>query len=140
MYLKDLNSLLNSLGGVIECITTPSCSIALNGSLYGFIKGRKGLRQGDPLSPFLLVICLEYFSRILKGAIENSELNFHRKCDPLKIIDLAFVDDLMLFVGENVILVGILKDRLTNFRDMSVFKMNVNKSNLYTVGVYWQKL
>lgn len=94
----------------MECTTTPSYSIALNGSLQGFIKGIKALRQGDPLSPFLFVLCLEYFSRMSKVATDNSEFNFHTKCGPLKITHPAFVDDLMLFTRRNVISVRILME------------------------------
>lgn len=39
-----------------ECITTPSFSIKVNGRLEGFFKGARGIRQGNPLSPYMFVI------------------------------------------------------------------------------------
>lgn len=138
--LQGLEFHYNFIDWVMKCITMPAYSIALNGSFHGFIKGKKGLRQGDPLSPFLFVIWLEYFSRMLKRATKNSEYNFLPKSGSLKITHLAFTDDLMLFSGGNEILVGILMDCLNKFGDTSGLKLNVDKSSLYMAGVHGLKL
>ncbi|XP_022873326.1 uncharacterized protein LOC111392262 [Olea europaea var. sylvestris] len=106
---------------VMEYVTSTSYSIALNGTSHGFFKGRKGLRQGDPLSPFLFVLCIEYLSRLLKAATDDNDFNFHPKCGSQKITHLAFTDDLMLFATGDVML-------------------NVLKSNLFTAGIHGQLL
>ncbi|XP_074283945.1 uncharacterized protein LOC141608498 [Silene latifolia] len=47
------------VGLLMQCVSTPTYSIALNGEVFGFFQGKRGLRQGDPLSPLLFTICLE---------------------------------------------------------------------------------
>lgn len=57
----------------------------------------KGLRQGDPLSPLIFVLCMEYLSRILKyvGGLNNFE--YHPRCEQMKLTHLCFTDDFMFF-------------------------------------------
>lgn len=58
---------------------------------------KRELRQGNPLSIFLFVLVIEYFTRILKRLQPVPDINFHLKCEKLKIIQLSFADDLLLF-------------------------------------------
>ncbi|XP_074283391.1 uncharacterized protein LOC141607941 [Silene latifolia] len=54
-FLKDMLIALNlpsrSIELIMNCVSTPSFSLALNGEVFGFFKGQRGLRQGDRLSP-----------------------------------------------------------------------------------------
>ncbi|GFY91496.1 hypothetical protein Acr_07g0016920 [Actinidia rufa] len=85
------------VGWIMQCISTTSYSISINGSMHGFFKGYQGIRQGDPISPFLFVLCLEYLSRSLNQLKDNQDFNFHPRCKDLNITHLAFADDLILF-------------------------------------------
>lgn len=83
---------------VILCVTTPSFTLSINGSLCGFFKGKKGIRQGDSMSPFLLVLAMEYFSRPMSMMSKREAFAFYYRCAPLKISHLIFAGDLKLFL------------------------------------------
>ncbi|KAK4383765.1 hypothetical protein Sango_2744900 [Sesamum angolense] len=49
---------------VEECVTTPTFSVCNNGSAYGFFKGARGLRLGDPMPPYLFVLVMEVLPQV----------------------------------------------------------------------------
>jgi hypothetical protein len=81
---------------IMQCVETASFSVAVNGNLYGFFKGQCGVRQGDPLSPYLFLACMEYISRMLNQSTQHTDFNFHPKCSALGVSHLAFADDVLL--------------------------------------------
>ncbi|KAK4389933.1 Retrovirus-related Pol polyprotein from type-1 retrotransposable element R2 [Sesamum angolense] len=110
-------------------------TVTLNGSLHGFSPGKKGLRQGDPMSPVLFILCMEFFSRLIKMNTSNSDFNFHPKCEKLKITHLLFADDLMLFSRRDLPSIHILMECLQEFRDVSSLAVNTSKSSIFTAGI-----
>lgn len=50
---------------IMECISTVSYSILVNGEPKGDIKPSRGIRQGDPLSPYMFLLCSEGSNRML---------------------------------------------------------------------------
>lgn len=50
----------------MTCVCTPRYSFLLNGSMFGFLEGRRGIRQRDRVSPLLFVICMEYLTRVIR--------------------------------------------------------------------------
>ncbi|XP_020555063.1 uncharacterized protein LOC105178632 [Sesamum indicum] len=114
--------------------------LAMNGSLHGFFPGKKGLRQGDPMSPALSLLSMEYFSRLVKRKTSTSDFNFHPKCEKLKITHLLFADDLMLFSRGDLPSIHVLMERLQEFRDVSGLTVNTSKSSIFTAGIQNEEL
>ncbi|GFP92208.1 transposon tx1 uncharacterized 149 kDa protein [Phtheirospermum japonicum] len=133
--LEGLNYLDKFISWVMEYVTSTSYSISLNGSLHDIFEGKRGLRKGDPLSPFLFVICIEYLSRSF-----NLDFKFHLRCEENRIIHLAFADDLMLMARGDPTSVRILMECLSNFSNKFGLNINALKSDLYTATIVGEDL
>ena len=118
------------LSWIKECITSPKFSICLNGTLVGYFEGKMGLRQGDPLSPYLFVLVMEVFSRILADHTGGgSGFRFHAKCLKLNLTHLCFVDDLLIFYEASLNSIKIIQAALLEFEELSGLKANPSKSS-----------
>ncbi|GJU17169.1 putative reverse transcriptase domain, reverse transcriptase zinc-binding domain protein [Tanacetum coccineum] len=83
---------------IMECVSTTSCSVCVNGGLHGYFKVKRGIQQGDHLSPYLFTLIMEVFTLMLKRRVRESELfTYHRYYSEMEIINLCFADDLFLF-------------------------------------------
>jgi hypothetical protein len=120
---------------IMQCVETASYSVAVNGSIYGFFPGKNGVRQGDPLSPYLFLVCMEYFSRMLRKASLSPGFRFHPKCDSLGVCHLAFADDVILLSRGDRPSVSCLFQQLVSFGEISGLNINASKSSIYFGGV-----
>lgn len=83
-FLHDMMVQLGFQSGwvelVMKCISSVSYRIKVNGEFPEGFKPERGLRQGDPLSPYLFPICAEGFSSLLQKAEEEGRLQGVKIC------------------------------------------------------------
>lgn len=117
-----------------ECITSTSFSIAFNGELLDCFPGRKGLRQGDPISSLLFFMAMDILSKLLdKGAVEN-RFGLHPLGDAPLITHISFADDVLLFFdGTDRSLQGLL-EILESFNNWSGLGINRSKTAVFFDG------
>ncbi|RVW58237.1 LINE-1 reverse transcriptase-like [Vitis vinifera] len=120
------------------CISTASFSVLVNGTPTGFFQSSKGLRQGDPFSPYLFVIAMEVFSVFLKRAVEGGYLSGcrvkGRSEEGVLISHLLFADDTLVFCNPSQDHLTYLSWLLMWFEATSGLRINLEKSELIPVG------
>lgn len=109
--LEELGFTEKFIGYIMTSIITAKFSLMLNGVMHGYFPCYRGIRQRDPLSPLLFVVCMEYLSRILKRICEQAEFKFHPNCTSRQLTHPCFADDILLcckgdFNSIHLILIG----------------------------------
>lgn len=56
---------------IMQCVTSVTYAIKINGVPNGNIIPSRGIRQGDPLSPYLFLLCVEGLSALIKARVNN---------------------------------------------------------------------
>jgi hypothetical protein len=89
---------LTMVDWIMTCVSSTSFSICVNGELHGYFRGQRGLRQGDPLSPYLFTLVMEVLTLMFNQMIaQHDSFRFHKQCKQHQIINICFADDLFLF-------------------------------------------
>ena len=102
----------------------------------GILKEKRGLRQGDPLSPYLFTLVMEILTLILQRKVQNSEeFTYHHQCSNMSIINLCFADDLFLFAHGDVNSARIIMEALDEFKSVSGLVPSLPKSTAYFCNV-----
>jgi hypothetical protein len=109
--------------------------VQVNGEQGGFFQTKKGLRQGDPLSPILFNIIADMLAVLIE---RSKRLGFFDGLVPHLVEDglsiLQYADDTILFLEDDLVKSRGLRLVLNAFERLSGLKINFHKSELYPFG------
>ncbi|GJY02513.1 RNA-directed DNA polymerase, eukaryota [Tanacetum coccineum] len=117
------------------CLNSAMGSILVNGSPTSEFKFSKGLKQGDPLSPFLFILIMESLHLSFNNVVNAGLYNGIQIDESLNLSHLFYADD-VIFVGKwNSSNLSTIVNVLKWFYLASGLKINLNKSKLMGIGI-----
>ncbi|KAJ9561194.1 hypothetical protein OSB04_006354 [Centaurea solstitialis] len=118
------------------CLQSATTSVLINGSPTKEFQMKKGLRQGDPLSPFLFLIAGEVLQQMVIEACNQGLFKGIRLASSGRNISLLqFADDALIFGKWTPANLVVLTQILNVFYDVSGLKINLAKCSLLGIGV-----
>ncbi|XP_073003515.1 uncharacterized protein [Typha latifolia] len=112
------------------CISSPSYAILINGKQSEWIHPHRGLRQGDPLSPYLFILVSQILSGLINQKVSSGELKAFRVGD-VRISHLLYADDPLITVCATPSNADRILECLSNYETLSNQRVNFQKSALY---------
>ncbi|GJZ14299.1 putative reverse transcriptase domain, reverse transcriptase zinc-binding domain protein [Tanacetum coccineum] len=120
----------------MACVSSASFSLCINGDIHGYFNGKRGLRQGDPISPYLFTLVMEVLTLIIKCRVRLSDtFRYHNKCNELELINVCFADDLFIFIRGEVHSARLIMEALDEFQKASGLVPSIPKSTIYFCNV-----
>ncbi|RVW14147.1 putative ribonuclease H protein [Vitis vinifera] len=123
---------------IFFCISTVRMAVLVNGTPTDFFSTFRGLRQGDPLSPYLFVLIMEAFSSLISRAEENGFIRGFkatgRSGEGVLVSYLLFADHTFLFCEDNRDRLIFWKWVVIYFEVVSSLKINLQKNEIILVG------
>lgn len=115
----------------MNCVSKASSCVLINCQKSESFNHSRGLRQGDPMSPYIFNICLEFLTSLINKACEdNLWTPFWVGARKVPVSHLLFADDLLLFGRVDETTAFKVREVLESFCKVSGQKINEDKSRL----------
>ena len=116
---------------VMSCVSTVTYSFVINGAVSGSVAPSRGLRQGDPLSPFLFILVADAFSQMIQQRVNAKVLHGAKASrNGPEISHLLFADDSLLFTRATRQECLSIVEMLNKYEAASGQKINYEKSEV----------
>jgi hypothetical protein len=114
------------------CVSSVNYSVLVNFDKVGPIYPGRGLRQGDPLSPYLFILVTEGLTTLIKNVVARGDLHRVKICRGAPMVShLLFADDCFLFCRSNLSEIRKLMEILKTYEDASRQEINLSKSEVF---------
>jgi hypothetical protein len=135
--LSDLTGPMTSTGSwwcdiVCNLLASASSQVLLNGKPGHKFLHRRGLRQGDPLSPMLFILVMDVLFYLIKKAADDGLLEPLTENSGHGHISL-YADDVVIFLHPVATDIEITMDILRIFGEVSGLKTNMAKSSVFPI-------
>lgn len=116
---------------ISKCISTVSYYVLVNGEPTEFFKPTRGIRQGDLLSPYLFLLCLEGLTQLIKHTVLVVSLCQNGSKISQLFFFFFFVDDNLPFCKVQLGDVKTIEEILDKYEKTSGQKINKEKTTLF---------
>ncbi|KAH9750393.1 putative ribonuclease H protein [Citrus sinensis] len=117
---------------IMECVTSASMNILWNGEVTEEFYPGRGIRQGDPLSPYIFVLCIKSLSHgITQAVVDGSWKPIRLVKHGTPLTHLFFANDLLLFAEASIDQAHIIDAVLENYCRSSEAKVNKVKTTIF---------
>ena len=117
---------------MMMCITIVSYSLLINGEPSGKITSSRGIRQGDPISPYLFLLCSEGLHALIENAAQDGLIRGISICrNGPHLTHLFFADDSLIFCRASIQECIHIQSILSEYEAASGQKLNLEKTTLF---------
>ncbi|KAL6194708.1 hypothetical protein ACLB2K_035785 [Fragaria x ananassa] len=117
---------------MIQCFTSVNSRVIVNGEVTKDFCPESGLRQGDPLSPYLFVLCMEKLSHLITFQVEQGRWKPVKICQNGPAVShLFFADDLILFGEASLAQAEVMRSCIDCFCLNSGQEVSFEKSSIF---------
>jgi ribonuclease HI len=116
---------------IMHAVTSVMTNVKWNGARSNYFKPQRGIRQGDPISPYLFVLCMDKLSHLILHSVSEGQWHGIRAGRNGPIVShLMFADDLLLFGEASERQMHCVINTLNQFCYMSGHEVSIDKTNV----------
>lgn len=117
------------IGWMLNLLSSSKSAVLVNGYQGPWINCKRGLRQGDPLSPYLFILVAETLQRLIRQEVDIK----HPTDESLPCAVLQYADDTLIVFKADTVGAARLKTILDQFAALSGLHVNYGKSTLVPI-------